>query len=382
MRMYHNNIKSELIDYYCSDATVLDLGFGKGGDLGKYQRANVTELWGIEPDHMNLNECRHRLEQKIFSNIRRRTHLIKARAQDTNLIAKEVGKKVDTVASFFSLSFFFFTEKDLDQLVDTIDATLNVHGFFIGTTIIGEHVRRLLLEHDGKFSFKDGFIMWDDDQEKRVRLSFPGTIVGNQIESLVNFPLLVEKLEQKDINLMAVTDFPPSEYLSEEENTLNSLYAQFVFRRVKPRISAIVVTKLSKNMSSIIQERDFKSMTFKVRDVEDLRKQINRFYNIYNEYTIETEEGFTLTDSDILDSISTKEGINILKVVLIKTSTIDVTFRGQSHTFTVGSLAELKFQVKKHYLISRNFKILNESGSITKDADIIRGYIHVTVKEE
>jgi mRNA (guanine-N7-)-methyltransferase len=230
MRVYHNNIKSNMIDYYCKDRTVLDLGFGRGGDLGKYQRANVKELWGIEPNEDNLAECRSRLQQKVFSSISRRTHLIQARAQDTQMIVKNLGRKVDNVSSFFSLSFFFFTEEDLNQLVDTIDQALTNGGYFIGTTIMGKYLKELLEDNDGQFRFEEeGFIKWANPEKTEVELFFPGTIVGSQIESLVNFDLLIGKLKEKNIMLVSSSRFNSNPNLSEEENTLNSLYIEFAF---------------------------------------------------------------------------------------------------------------------------------------------------------
>jgi hypothetical protein len=55
-RRYHNKIKKGLIDKYCENRVVLDLGIGRGGDLAKYKNVNVWHLFGIEPNLDNLAE--------------------------------------------------------------------------------------------------------------------------------------------------------------------------------------------------------------------------------------------------------------------------------------------------------------------------------------
>ena len=145
-------------------------------------------------------------------------------------------KKADILSSFFSLSFFFFKDdfgeyKDLNNLVDTIDQTLTNDGYFIGTTIDGNKTRELLNSFpDKKFDFNGGYIRFIDDEKEIVELLIRGTIVETQIESLVDFELLQTKLLDRDIELYESEIFKPGP-LSEKENTLNSLYRYFVFKR-------------------------------------------------------------------------------------------------------------------------------------------------------
>jgi ubiquitin C-terminal hydrolase len=138
-------------------------------------------------------------------------------------------KKIDIISSFFSLSFFFFTEEDLNGLVDTISYALTDGGYFIGTTIDGERTRKLL--EKGIFKFEGGHIK--QNSEKEVEIMLPGTIVGLQKESFVDFSLLVSKLKERDIILSDTIFFTPLPSLTENENVLNSLYRTFVFRREK-----------------------------------------------------------------------------------------------------------------------------------------------------
>ena len=55
MRMYHNFIKSMIINNYCKNKTVLDVGSGRGGDILKYYRAKSKELVGLDVDSYEVN---------------------------------------------------------------------------------------------------------------------------------------------------------------------------------------------------------------------------------------------------------------------------------------------------------------------------------------
>ena len=49
-RAFNNQIKSDLIGNYAQGQRVLDVGCGRGGDLGKFNRAGITEYVGLDPD--------------------------------------------------------------------------------------------------------------------------------------------------------------------------------------------------------------------------------------------------------------------------------------------------------------------------------------------
>ena len=87
-RKYQNNIKRELIDDYCSYKNVLDLGSGRGGDLGKYDSVGVNHLWCVEPNEKNYKELLRRLSER--KTMKGKTTLIKTIAQDTEEIVKGI----------------------------------------------------------------------------------------------------------------------------------------------------------------------------------------------------------------------------------------------------------------------------------------------------
>ena len=231
IRILSNDMKRILIDEHCPDKTILDLGVGRGGDLGKYTKIKVKHLYGVEPNVENLAECRKRLDNNSY--MKPRTDLLNAMAQETDKIREFLkNQKVDVVTSFLSLSFFFFTESDLTSFINTISSSLKEGGVFIGTTIIGSKTRDLLDSRNGLFEFEGGSIKWGEGK-KRVLVSMKDTIVGeNQEESLVDFELLTERLREHKIMLVKREEFVwDRTHLTESENIFNSLYETFVFKK-------------------------------------------------------------------------------------------------------------------------------------------------------
>lgn len=231
IRILSNDMKRILIDEHCPDKTILDLGVGRGGDLGKYTKIKVKHLYGVEPNVENLAECRKRLDNNSY--MKPRTDLLNAMAQETDKIREFLkNQKVDVVTSFLSLSFFFFTESDLSSFINTISSFLKDGGVFIGTTIIGSKTRDLLDSRNGLFEFEGGSIKWGEGK-KRVLVSMKDTIVGeNQEESLVDFELLSERLREHKIMLVKREEFVwDRTHLTESENIFNSLYETFVFKK-------------------------------------------------------------------------------------------------------------------------------------------------------
>jgi hypothetical protein len=209
LRRYNNSIKRDLITTYCSAQeedeystrkTVLDIGIGNGGDLSKYQKADVRHLYGVDPEQKNLDELKRRLagiDLRKLSNLRtvlrktdyksvlgdieldddvvltaairsvdadrilglissktlfksslqsfsKRITLLNVDGGNTHRIVSVVGNNINIVASFFSLTFFFDTALHLQQLIDTIDQTTVEGSYFIGTTMDGEQTLKFI----------------------------------------------------------------------------------------------------------------------------------------------------------------------------------------------------------------------------------------------
>lgn len=272
-RKHHNNVKRDLIKKYCNNKIILDLGIGQGGDLFKYKDQNVQKIIGIEPDDNNYKECLKRIDENKYDYF---THIIKAKAQETGKIITEVEKDtnkkgVDIVSSFFSLSFFFSNEKDINDLVQTISLSLKEDGYFIGTTIDGNKTKTILeSEPNHILTYKGGFLRLNDNNSVTIKIE--GGIVREQNESLVNFNLLVSKLKEVGIQCKNYSPFPrfinPLNIENEQETKLNSLYYCFIFQ--KENMMAYINNLCDKNTIS-----DMLTLS-QDRCIESLRKVISK----------------------------------------------------------------------------------------------------------
>jgi hypothetical protein len=403
-RKYHNAIKRDIINGFCKDRNILDLGIGRGGDIDKYKKADSRKVFGVEPNPVNYEQLLQRFPEyantpkycivhpdvlathfcktcpvnqylcrqcdkdaheyaKTREHVREEINqdtdttmveLIKTEAQNTKQIVEKVGiQGVDVVSSFFSLSFFFFPTKpdDLKKLVQTISQNLNEGGYFIGTTIDGDKTKALLNSLPNKtFNFGDGSIKLNADDT--VLFEIKDTIVETQLESLVNFERLKNELETVGITFSNQelekysTFFSWNKDLTQEENTLNSLYRKFAFRKYDSERTIYKICN-TKNISDLLT---------RAKD----NKCANIFYNLFEKkvdmFNVPPEHVYEA----IMEFILTKEYINpIDSPHLIKTVSITgdrlnkVVFRQKIPSTAVKLSGYTTVENKQNYPILR-----------------------------
>jgi len=102
---------------------VLDIGVGRGGGALFDLSRRAAKVYGIDPDKDNLEELRNRLSSSGFTDDQKeRIVVAQLKGQDTEKILELVGdERVDVITMFFSISFFYENEKELNALMKTID---------------------------------------------------------------------------------------------------------------------------------------------------------------------------------------------------------------------------------------------------------------------
>jgi len=403
-RKYHNQIKREIIQHFCGNKTVLDLGIGRGGDIDKYKQAGTKKVFGVEPNSTNYGELLERFPEyvenvdtpkycavhtdliathfcqacpvnyfctqcdidahtyaKTRQHVRERINkdrfveLIKTKAQNTAQIVEKVGVKcaegVDVVASFFSLSFFFFPDKpdDLQKLVQTISQNLKEGGHFIGTTIDGDKTKALLNGLPNKtFNFGDGSIKLNADET--VLFEIKGTIVETQLESLVNCERLLNELRDVGIEYLGEDNyshfFNGNKELSRDENTLNSLYRTFVFRkhRLSAEIRELCSTKKVSDLLTRTEDNRCVDLFYKL-----FEKKVDMF-NVPPEHTYDALKEFMFTKR----FINPIDSPHLIKTVAITGERLHkVVFRQKIPTTAVLLSDYTTVENKKNYPILR-----------------------------
>jgi hypothetical protein len=138
MRKYHNRVKNDL--FRSSSGVLLDIGSGRGGDIGKWQ--NYDAVLAVEPNEEHIQELRQRLSRSLMQH---RVTVLQAGGEETKKIVDKVramtdGKGVDTVSLMLSLSFF--SREGLGKVLDTVSKSLKANGKILVLSVDGRSVEQ------------------------------------------------------------------------------------------------------------------------------------------------------------------------------------------------------------------------------------------------
>ncbi len=232
VKKYHNQIKNILyhlptqyppFNIEIENYNLLDIGSGRGGDLGKWQKSKVNQVIVVEPNLDNLNELYERLET---SNVNVET--INTVGEDTLVITnkvKETFGKADVVSLMLSLSFFWASEAHLDALINTIASNLKLNGYVIFLTI--DHVK---FGEYNEASFTD---YNQGDHYGHFVLAEISGIVGKQWEFVVHLEDLTEKLKNVGIELIEKRPATDELLLDEKSKAYTSMFTYGYYQKVK-----------------------------------------------------------------------------------------------------------------------------------------------------
>lgn len=154
LRNFHNWIKSMLINEYLSKIKnrkkhneplrVLDIGCGKGGDLQKWKKANITHLICCDIASVSLEQCKSRYEDMKSRNHRDRypsnVFSIEYIAADCTRVRlrekyKDVTMKLDLVSCQFAFHYSFESLTQAECMMRNASECLQPGGYFIGTIL-------------------------------------------------------------------------------------------------------------------------------------------------------------------------------------------------------------------------------------------------------
>ncbi|KAH9812217.1 mRNA capping enzyme-domain-containing protein [Melampsora americana] len=114
---------------------VLELGCGKGGDLAKWQKAGVEELFGFDIAAVSIDQARQRYQETS-----RKKYFAKLTALDcfsvditTVLQPHELERPFDVVSLQFCMHYAFETEEKARMMLRNVSTHLIKGGVFIGT---------------------------------------------------------------------------------------------------------------------------------------------------------------------------------------------------------------------------------------------------------
>ena len=176
MRDFHNWIKLVLItniaDYIYrqtnSSVSLLDISVGRGGDLNKWKKAEISNVFGFDPSEKSINSeniedpgAKERLKQlkkkgykvDVEFEVGDATRPLEIKnAIDSYVSRKKLGVYLgrsfvpgfNMVSCQFALHYFFSSEIALQNVLSLVSHYLVPGGFFFGTTIDGSKIKEYL----------------------------------------------------------------------------------------------------------------------------------------------------------------------------------------------------------------------------------------------
>ena len=276
MRKYHNRVKEKLIRAYVSgvgDTTIIDVGSGRGGDLMKWKKAKISQVFAIEPDKKNIKEMKERMQSIDYpiDDI----DIINAGIQDTEKIVDELNEwgynnsDITAITAFFSLTYLPQNQEIYNKMLKTIDL-LPPGGKVIGAVLDGQRTGDLILKGreeegiDEKFTYKfysgskpklSAFSIEQISEilekpfgnEIKVHIYDESSMVKNQTEYLFYFSYFSQKLQTMGFKLVYdnYLDVDPEVYnLSEQAKLFSGLNRCFVFQRKIAKAKKVIVRQI------------------------------------------------------------------------------------------------------------------------------------------
>ena len=181
MRLFHNRIKSDLLEKYTNGIdALLDLCSGKGGDIDKWIMQKIKRVDGYDVDSDSIAEANNRLSRKDLEETK-----ITFKVQD---LAKQIVPpqefKYDVVTCMFAFHYMFASERSFRTFMTSVNGNIAEGGLFIGCVFDGVTVREFL-----KRNFEHPHL-------KIEAKELPGGLFGNKIGVFIEDSVLAVEMDE------------------------------------------------------------------------------------------------------------------------------------------------------------------------------------------
>jgi mRNA (guanine-N7-)-methyltransferase len=169
LRRFHNYIKELLLDKaknirqqdgYTGRLSLLDISVGKGGDIAKWNRTEIFNVYGLDIDRDSIKEANRRLSE--FKARRTNTKNVELVVKDitkwepkfnTNVkkwlesVTSQKAHKFDIVSCMFALNYYFIDEKSINNVFKFVSLQLKRNGLFIGVFLDAEKLQNFMKQN-------------------------------------------------------------------------------------------------------------------------------------------------------------------------------------------------------------------------------------------
>ena len=253
LRAFNNWVKAVQIGMHTKpQMSVLDLACGKGGDLGKWDRARIQRYHGIDIAPVSIQHAQERLRDMNVS--------FKAsfESRDAFSLPFTLDFDCDVVSCQFALHYAFKDERTLNQALENISKCLKPDGLFFGTIADGSQIRKMQKYENSVFSIKFANEKWREQSGGVFGIEYTFNLVDaidNCPEYLSNHMILEAIAETYGLELLYFCPFKEfymqhaprnaqmlermhvvengRMMLSSDEMQVAELYSAFCFRKIK-----------------------------------------------------------------------------------------------------------------------------------------------------
>lgn len=294
LRIFHNDVKRDLLKIVNVKDTVIDFAIGPGGDLGKLK--NASFILGIDVDENNIMNKKYGVCKRYLNAWKKKDHKTRGlfvqgdsslhiksgdaitRGYDKAVIRsifgldpkQNIGRGVTdhyakashgfNVSSIqFAIHYMFNNITSLTQFLQNVAECTAMNGYFVGTCYDGQRVFDLLkdtpfidIEDEGKSLCKITKVYKQDqvymnDTCLGYTINVLQSVIGNDHDEwLVFFPYFVSMMEKygfKEVNIESFEDIykriPPSKEMTDGEKRLSFLNKTFMFQKVQEVIAPV-----------------------------------------------------------------------------------------------------------------------------------------------
>lgn len=241
LRDFHSEIKSMLIMKYARGKDVLDIGSGKGEDVGKYTKANAKKVVGFD---LVQEEYPHPNSMRFFK-VNNPIYRVK------NFINKN--EKFDVVNINFAIHYFLQNKKLFESLVVNIHENLRSGGVLMATVLDGNTIYNAL---KGKNKVSTSAVNFTKQYNNSLNFNSPKfKFLGQKVDVLVkgtkyfgnkpiteflfNFNKFLSIMEQMGFELVEMKSFSDicndsawcSRYMSENEKDYSFKNIFFILKK-------------------------------------------------------------------------------------------------------------------------------------------------------
>ncbi|XP_064641319.1 mRNA cap guanine-N7 methyltransferase-like [Lineus longissimus] len=245
MRNLNNWIKSVVIAEFIQEIrkrngsayeiNALDLGSGKGGDLLKWKKGNISHLICADIAGTSVEQCETRYKEMVERNSRDRyqqtmftSEFITADCTKDRLKDRfsDPNSAIDLTSCQFAYHYSFESYEQADRMLQNACEALKPGGYFIGTTPNAfELIKRWRAAEGNNFGNEIYQVTFDSDNKEDIPLfgakyMFHLEGVVDCPEFLVHFPTFVKLAKKHGMNLLYKKTF--AEYVAENSKKSDS----------------------------------------------------------------------------------------------------------------------------------------------------------------